>query len=167
MTISARFPHQALQLRVLLLLSAVLLAVGLAAPIITLEKFYIVETTFSVLSGFSGLLQEGQWFLLLLLAGFSVLLPILKLTVLYRLLSVRWGDHLRLGRYLHWMHLYGKWSMLDVFVVAVMVVAVKLGVIANVQMRFGLYAFAGSVLLTMFITARVVHLSDKMVADGQ
>jgi paraquat-inducible protein A len=51
--------------------------------------------------------------------------------------------------------------MLDVFVVAVLVVAVKLGAIVDVEMRYGLYAFAGSVLLTMFITARVVTLAGR------
>jgi len=30
------------------------------------------------------------------------------------------------------MHQYGKWSMLDVFVVALLVVAVKLGAVASV-----------------------------------
>jgi paraquat-inducible protein A len=67
------------------------------------------------------------------------------------------------------MHLYGKWSMLDVFVVAVLVVAVKLGAIADVEMRFGLYAFAASVLLTMFITSRIVGLTNhsSLRADAQ
>ena len=51
--------------------------------------------------------------------------------------------------------------MLDVFVVAVLVVVVKLGAIASVQMEPGLYAFAGSVLLTMYITARIVSLINK------
>jgi len=60
------------------------------------------------------------------------------------------------------MHLYGKWSMLDVFIVAVLVVAVKLAAIVQVEMRYGLYAFAASVLLTMFITARVVVLADRV-----
>jgi paraquat-inducible protein A len=59
------------------------------------------------------------------------------------------------------MHLYGKWSMLDVFVVAVLVVAVKLGAIADVDMRYGLYAFAASVLLTMYITSRIVSLTNQ------
>jgi paraquat-inducible protein A len=50
--------------------------------------------------------------------------------------------------------------MLDVFVVAVLVVAVKLGAIADVEMRYGLYAFAGSVLLTMLITSSIVSLTN-------
>jgi len=59
------------------------------------------------------------------------------------------------------MHLYGKWSMLDVFVVAVLVVSVKLGAIASVEMRYGLYAFAAAVILTMYVTARVVSLVNR------
>lgn len=157
-----RFPAQVRNLRLLVLLALALLGVGLVAPIITLEKFLLVENTFSVLSGIYQLLREGHWFLLVIIAGFSVLLPVLKLYVLHRLLGrqCRSADHLR--RYLHWMHLYGKWSMLDVFVVAVLVVAVKLGAIAQVEMRYGLYAFAASVLLTMVVTARVVILAERV-----
>jgi paraquat-inducible protein A len=47
-------------------------------------------------------------------------------------------------------------------VVAVLVVAVKLGAIAQVEMRYGLYAFAASVLLTMLVTARVVVLAERV-----
>jgi len=155
------YPRQAQQLRYLIWLAALLLLVGLAAPVITLKKFILVENTFSVLSGVIELLQHGQIFLFLLLTGFSVMLPILKLRVLYLLVSRREAMQPRVRKLLHWMHLYGKWSMLDVFVVAVLVVAVKLGALVDVEMRYGLYAFAGSVLLTMFITARVVGLSGR------
>jgi len=158
--ISQAFRARAGRLRILIAAAAVLLVVGLVTPIITLEKFLVIENTFSVLSGVTELLLAGQWFLFVIIAGFSVVLPILKLVLLFRILGL---DHLerdRLAHYLHWMHLYGKWSMLDVFVVAILVVAVKLGAIADVQMRFGLYAFAASVLLTMFVTARVVALTS-------
>ena len=158
------FPTQVRQLRLLILLASALLAVGLVAPIVTLEKFLLIENTFSVLSGTYQLMQEGRWFLFLIIAGFSVLLPLLKLYVLYRLLGRHCRNSQQLRRYLHWMHLYGKWSMLDVFIVAVLVVAVKLGAIAQVDMRYGLYAFAASVLLTMFVTARVVVLADRVEA---
>ena len=40
-------------------------------------------------------------------------------------------------------------------------VAVKLGALVQVEMRYGLYAFAASALLTMFITARVVVLAER------
>ena len=157
--IAERYPAAAVRYRLLIAVACVLLAIGLVAPIITLEKFVIIENTFSVLSGVAELLREGQWFLFLLIGGFSIVLPVLKLSVLYLLVSKRLARTRRLHQYLHWMHLYGKWSMLDVFVVAILVVAVKLDAIADVQMRYGLYAFAGSVLITMFITARIVVLT--------
>jgi paraquat-inducible protein A len=160
-SIARQYPQKARRLRLLIALSSLLLVMGLLSPIITLEKFVVIENTFSVLSGVIQLLKEGQWFLFLVVSAFSIVLPVLKLGVLYLLVGSRVPDKQRLHRYLHWMHLYGKWSMLDVFVVAILVVAVKLGAIANVEMRYGLYAFAASVLITMYVTARVVNLTSS------
>ena len=168
-SIARQYTRKARRLRLLIALSSLLLVMGLLSPIITLEKFVVIENTFSVLSGVIQLLKEGQWFLFLVISAFSIVLPVLKLGVLYLLVGSRVPDKRRLHRYLHWMHLYGKWLMLDVFVVAILVVVVKLGAIANVEMRYGLYAFAASVLITMYVTARVVILtsSDEMQNGGQ
>jgi paraquat-inducible protein A len=154
------YPAKARQLRLYIWIASILLFIGLLAPIITLSKFVLIQNTFSVLSGVIELMREGQIFLFLVITGFSVVLPVLKLIVLYRLVSKNVAANEKLKKLLHWMHLYGKWSMLDVFVVAVLVVAVKLGAIADVEMRYGLYAFATSVLLTMFITAQIVGLTN-------
>ncbi len=159
------YPKEAKRLRLTILAASILLLIGLVSPIITLTKFVLIENTFSVLSGVVELLREGRIFLFLIIGVFSVVLPILKLGVLYQLVSKTEVTKEKVLKLLHWMHLYGKWSMLDVFVVAVLVVAVKLGAIADVEMRFGLYAFAGSVLLTMFITARIVALTNRPVVD--
>jgi paraquat-inducible protein A len=158
--IARQYPGKARQLRLLIAVASILLGIGLVAPIITLEKFLLIENTFSVVSGVVQLLKEGQWFLFFVIACFSIVLPVLKLGVLYLLVGIRLSGEKQLHQYLHWMHLYGKWSMLDVFVVAILVVAVKLGAIANVEMRYGLYAFAASILITMFITARIVFLTS-------
>ena len=158
--IPEKYPEKAKQLRCYVWVAAFLLFIGLLAPIITLSKFVLIQNTFSVLSGVIELLKEGQIFLFLVITGFSIVLPILKLGVLYRLVSKSETMQKKVRKQLHWMHLYGKWSMLDVFVVAVLVVAVKLGAIADVDMRFGLYAFAASVLLTMFITSSIVGLTN-------
>ena len=144
-----------------ILLAACLLLTGLLSPVITLTKFVLIENTFSVLSGVIELLKEGKLFLFLLITGFSIVLPVLKLWILYRLVSKSAATEKSVRKLLHWMHLYGKWSMLDVFVVAILVVAVKLGAIADVEMRFGLYAFAASVLLTMYVTSSIVGLTNQ------
>ena len=158
--ISAAHPRAARQLRLALVITALLLGVGLTAPIVTVKKFVLVQNTFSVLSGVVQLARDGQWFLFAVITGFSVLLPMLKIALLYRLVSSQ-SAAAGLRRHLDWLHTYGKWSMLDVFIVAVLVVAVKLGAIASVEMRYGLYAFAAAVLLTMIVTARVVSLCEK------
>ena len=166
MNIAIDYPKEARRLRLILGVTLFFLGVGLVSPIITLKKFVLIENTFSVLSGTLELLNEGQLFLFIIITGFSVLLPILKILVLNRLLSTKENNDEKLDKYLHWMHLYGKWSMLDVFVVAVLVVAVKLGAIASVEMRFGLYSFATAVVLTMYVTARVVSLTNDSTSDA-
>ncbi len=163
--IATQFPREAQRLRLLLGITLLLLVAGLLAPIITLNKFVLIENTFSVFSGTLELLKEGQLFLFILIAGFSIAVPLLKLAVLHKLLTTRETATKNIDRYLHWMHLYGKWSMLDVFVVAVLVVAVKLGAIASVEMRYGLYMFAAAVVLTMYLTARVVKLTGEMEGE--
>jgi paraquat-inducible protein A len=50
--------------------------------------------------------------------------------------------------------------MLDVMVVAMLIVSVKLGAIASIQIHTGLYVFGGAVLLIMLITHQVVKLYE-------
>ena len=160
--ISGYFPLESKALLVLLVITTIMLAVGLSAPILTLEKFFIIENTFSIFSGLVQLLEEGRIFLFVIILLFSVVMPIIKLGVLFRLLGSTADSSEVLHRYLRLMHQYGKWSMLDVFVVALLVVAVKLGAVASVETHYGLYAFGSAVLLTMAITARVIYLAGKI-----
>jgi len=160
--IASNHPKEALLLKIILSITLAFLIAGLVLPIITVKKFMLIENTFSVLGGIIQLIKEGQFFLFIIICGFSVVLPVLKILVLFKLISTKTSQSNHIDKYLHWMHLYGKWSMLDVFVVAVLVVAVKLGAIASVEMQYGLYAFATAVLLTMYVTARVVKLTDNL-----
>jgi len=161
--IASHFPLESHGLRFSLLLIGILLLVGLFSPIITLEKFYFFNNTVSIASGLVELVYEGQILLFIIILLFSVVLPIIKLLLLNLLLSPSIDDAANFKKYLMWMHRYGKWSMLDVFVVAVFLTTVKLGAVANVQLHYGLYLFAAAVLLTMLVTARVVKLSDQML----
>ena len=163
-SIASRFPRESRQVTYLAGLATLLLAVGVFAPIITLEKLLVVRNTFSIVSGVVGLLKDGQVFLFLLVGGFSVGLPIAKLAMVLRMLHIELHQDTRLRKYIRWMHTYGRWSMLDVFVVAILVVSVKLGALARVQMHYGVYVFAGAVVLTMLATARVLSLADRLGA---
>ena len=159
--IAKLFPDTALRLRLGLILAAACLIAGLFSPIMTLEKFYFFDNTVSIASGLVELFEKGQYLLFAIIILFSVILPILKLLLLNTLLSptIQSPEHLK--KILSWIHQYGKWSMLDVFVVAVLFAAIKLGAVARVEIHYGLYLFATAVILTMLITARVVMLSEK------
>ena len=138
---------------------------GVFAPLLTLKKFFIFSNTVSLASSLGQLADEGYYLILVLLFCFSILLPIAKLVLLLRLVNASLLDSDRHRRRLHWMARVGKWSMLDVFVVAVLLVTVKLDVIADVKVHAGLYAFVASVLLTMGLTAWVGVLVERAAVD--
>jgi paraquat-inducible protein A len=143
----------------LLVLSVILLATGLTAPMLTISQFLVIRSSFSVASGIYELLKNDQVILFMLVSAFSILLPVLKILVLFRLIRQRHSASRNIKKLLHLMHDYGRWSMLDVLVVAILIVAVKLGTIASIQIHYGLTLFGMAVLLIMFITHRVVRLT--------
>ena len=138
-------------------LALVTFVIGISAPMLTLQKLIWIKNTFSLLSGVFALFAEGQYLLFLLIFGFSILLPASKFVLLFTL----WNRSVQLGgrsiKYFHWLTLMGKWSMLDVFVVAVLLASIKLGAIASVEVHFGLYCFALAVILMMLATHQVAH----------
>lgn len=136
----------------LLAAAAALFGVGLFAPLFTVEKLLIFSDTVSIASSLYALATEGYVFLFLLILVFSVLLPLTKLSVL---IYVRWLRPRRPVPLLVWVERLAKWSMLDVFVVALLVISIKLQFVAQVTIHYGLYAFAASVLLTMVAMARL------------
>ena len=182
----------------LIWVALVLFVAGAAMPMLTLSKFIYIRSSFSVLSGVYELLVNGRIVLAILVGGFSVVLPVIKIVLLFKVLhSIRQSggcvletgesDSLSQGkdvrssrsnaafcedrrgcrnpstlRYLHLMHAYGRWAMLDVMVVAVLIVTVKLKAIASIQVHAGLYVFGGSVLLLMLITHQVVKLTEPV-----
>ncbi|MGD2083508.1 MAG: paraquat-inducible protein A [Chromatiales bacterium] len=148
-SLAGRRPLTGALVNAVLAAALALLGVGLFGPLMSVEKFYVFSNRVSLFSGLVDLAGEGRWALFAVLGSFSVALPLLKLGLLFRVWNLEAVESARQRRHIRWMAHYGKWSMLDVFVVAVLVVSVKLGSIARVEVHYGLYAFAASVLLTM------------------
>jgi paraquat-inducible protein A len=108
----------------------------------------------TILSGAQFLLAGGMWPLALIVFVASILVPFVKIAILiYLLLSVRGGsrrrplDRTRLYRFTEFV---GRWSMVDIYVVAVLVALVHMGNVAEVRAGPGALFFAGVVVLTMF-----------------
>lgn len=143
-----------------LVLAAGLLLAAFFAPLLTLKRMVIFSDTITLVSALASLAGEGQLALFALLLAFSVLFPIAKIGCLFYVWNHGDDGSTRARRALRWLARLGKWSMLDVFVVALLVVGVKLRWVADVEVRFGLYLFGGSVLLTML-------LGDPIARQGQ
>lgn len=133
-----------------LVLALILFLGGISAPLLTLTKLLWFSNTFSILSGITQLAEEGEWFLCIVVTLFSVIFPSTKLALLFYVWN---GSGNSISRtLLHWLNISGKWSMLDVFVVAVLVASVKLGALASIELHYGVYLFATAVLLIMSVT---------------
>jgi paraquat-inducible protein A len=111
----------------------------------------------SILGGVFSLFIEGDLILASLIAGFSIAFPAYKLYTMHGICSqcVKAGsiDHKKIIDSVHLFTKLGKWSMLDVFVLSLIVVSFKTfpgG--TTISLEFGTYAFGTSVLLSMFAT---------------
>lgn len=143
----------------LLFSSTTALAAGLYLPVLTVRKIW-EKNTFTILGGIENLYSEHQYFLAFVIFFFSIVFPVAKLLALYTI----WFFPMRAEsrqRILSWLSALGKWSMLDVFVVAVIIVSVKLGVLASANAEKGVYYFAVSILLAMLATAAESRLAKK------
>jgi len=107
----------------------------------------------TIMSGVVYLLLHGMWPLAVVVFTASVFVPLLKLAILLTLLiSVHRGsswrpvDRTRLYRI---TEAIGRWSMVDIFVVTILVALVRLGNLATVEAQTGAVFFGAVVVLTM------------------
>lgn len=108
----------------------------------------------TILSGVFYLLHHGMWPLALVVFVASVVVPMAKLIALvFLLISVQWhsswrpADRTRLYRV---TEAVGRWSMVDVYVVTILVALVHLGALASIEAELGAVFFGAVVVLTMF-----------------
>lgn len=141
----------------LILISVVLFFIGLQLPVLTVQKLW-EKNTFSILTGIENLWEENNRSLAVIVFFFSVIFPIVKLGALLAMWFVNMTDRQRKW-ILYSLEVLGRWSMLDVFVVAVIIVSVKLGVLATAKAEIGIYYFGAAILSAMMVTTLVSHLA--------
>ena len=109
--------------------------------------------TDTIMSGVIYFLHTGSWGIALIIFVASIMVPIIKLIVLSTLLisiQRRWQRGLReRARFYRLIEAIGRWSMLDVFVVTVLVALVRLGYLTTIEAGPGVVYFAAVVVLTM------------------
>jgi len=122
----------------------------------------MLTTKFSVSSGstiIDGILyffQEGEYGIGAVILIASVFIPFFKLLVLFYLLIViqlKMRGHAKIGTKLfHIIHFIGKWSMIDIFVVGLMVAAIQFGGLLKIDTGPAALAFTIAVVMTMIAT---------------
>lgn len=137
-----------------LLFSAALLYIPANLLPITLSSSLGATQADTILSGVIFFYEDGSPFIALIIFTASVFIPIFKIVTLgYLLLSIqlRWFSRPRhRTRLFRTIDLIGRWSMLDVFVITLMIALVKLGALANLDAGPGGHYFAAVVIITMF-----------------
>ncbi len=108
----------------------------------------------TILSGAIYLLHHGMWPLAAIVFTASVVVPLLKLVSLMGLLiSVQrrsnWRPRDRTQIY-RIVEIVGRWSMVDIYVVTILVALVHLGNLASIKAELGAVFFGGVVVVTMF-----------------
>ena len=108
----------------------------------------------TIFGGIVEFVESGDYPLAALIFFASIAVPVLKLFCLGLLIvSVRfrwrWGPRDRTVLY-RVVEQIGRWSMIDIFVISILVALVKLGNIATIEPGLGATAFASVVVVTIF-----------------
>ena len=111
----------------------------------------------TILGGIVELWHSGSWELAVIVFIASIAVPILKMAALALLTFTaqrgsQWRQ-LERARLYRLLETVGHWSMLDVFVVVILVGMVQFGAFASVRPESGLLAFGAVVIATMLASA--------------
>ena len=164
--VHARRPDSLMRTWALLLTSAILYIPDNLLPIMTISSLGQGSPS-TIMAGVIELVQHGMIPIAAVVFIASILVPTFKLVGIALLLfSVQRRQPLsarqRIIMY-RFIEFIGRWSMLDIFVIAILVAVVNFGRIASVEANLGAVAFASVVILTMLAA---VTFDPRLIWDN-
>ena len=125
------------------------------ANLLPMSVIYLngAPTADTLMSGVISFMEMGSYFIAFIVFTASIFVPISKVLIMLYLLvcvhfklkhSIRWQMRL-----LHIVHFVGRWSMLDLFVLALMMSLVTRGQIIDFSVGTAAFYFGAAVFLTM------------------
>ena len=123
-------------------------------PFMTIEMYGMRKTS-TVWGGIVTLADKGSWAIAAVVFLASIVIPFVKLAILFYLTltdSDQNNSDLKLKLY-RFVEAIGRWSMLDIFLLAVVVAVFKFGHMARVQPGIGSLMFLFVVIFTMLASA--------------
>ena len=164
--VHARRPNSLTRTWALLITAAIIYIPANVLPIMTVSSLGQGEPS-TIMSGVIELVQHGMIPIASVVFIASILVPTFKLVGIALLLfSVQRRQPLS-ARQRIWMYRFiefiGRWSMLDIFVIAILVAVVNFGRLASVEANLGAIAFATVVILTMLAA---VTFDPRLIWDN-
>lgn len=117
-------------------------------PILEIEKLGHRYAS-SIVGGIVELYAHGSWFVATIILLFSIVLPVFKLLMLLELCWLRWLEHHHRAWAYRILEFSGRWSMLDVMLLAFLVMLVKLAGLVEFHVGPAVVAFALCVAMNM------------------
>lgn len=140
--------------------SLVFFVLGLTTPIMKTAMFLgIRQQKIYLTNSIQYFYEEGEWFVGSLLLVFTIIFPILKYGItLLNILEI----NIKKGRLIEYFtEIISKWAMLDVFVVALVIINMKMeSIIIVSKLQVGTTYFAVSILLLMLCLAVLKYIRD-------
>lgn len=166
-SLHSRKPNSIARTWALVIAAAIFYIPANVLPITRIISFGKAQSD-TIMSGVIYFVKSGSWPIALVIFVASILVPLLKLILLtYLLISVqvksKWRpkDRTRLYRI---TEAVGRWSMLDIYVVTLLVALVKLGKLATIEAGPGAVFFAGVVIITIFAA---MSFDPRLIWDTQ
>ena len=143
----------------MLALALPLLVAGLTMPAISITHLMVFTDTYSIAGTVLSLWSGGKYALFALVAFFSLLFPSMK--ILIALWAWYDGDDDRTRRLCTLFAVVSKWSMLDVFIVALTVLAIEGSLFTAADIHLGVVFFAVAVIASTIALQRVARLTPS------
>lgn len=132
---------------------------GVTLPIANVEKFIIFDNRFSLLASLVELASHPSAqniFLLLIISVFTFVFPIAKLVTMFLQIK-HYGQNWQ-NKMTGFVEAVGHFSMLDVFIIALMVLLLKLRVLVDVTIHQGFYWFSASIITSIALSFAIKRL---------
>lgn len=164
--VHARRPNSLVRTWALLVTAAILYIPANLLPIMTVSSLGQGAPS-TIMSGVIELVQHGMFPIAAVVFIASILVPTFKLVGIALLLfSVQRHQPLsarqRIMMY-RFIEFIGRWSMLDIFVIAILVALVSFGRLASIEANLGAVAFSSVVILTMLAA---VTFDPRLIWDN-
>ncbi len=150
---------------VALVCALALLAAGLWLPVMTVQSFFVFSSGFSILESVRALYDAQEYLLFAAVVLFSVAFPIGKLAASLALWWWADVDGAAFRRLATAIDTLGRWSMLDVFLLAILLVTVRSASLGGASTNLGLYLFSGAVMVSMLSVHWLRRVRGRLAAE--